>query len=58
MNYVGELSTRSICGKCKTIVLQKNKLLLNQNQIDIYLECKDCASIPLWGRKLKNKKLS
>jgi len=51
MNFVGELSSCSICGKRKTIVSQKNKLLLNQTQIDIYLECKDCASIPLWGRK-------
>jgi len=27
--------------------------LSKQNSIDVYLECKDCAAIPLWAKKQK-----
>lgn len=51
MNLVGNFSTCSVCGKRKTIAKQRDKLLSKQNSIDVYLECKECASIPIWHTK-------
>ena len=51
MSLVGNFSTCSVCGKRKIIAKQLNKVLSQQNSIDVYLECKDCAAIPLWAKK-------
>jgi hypothetical protein len=56
MSLVGTFSTCSICGKRRIIASQRNKELSNQVGIDVYLECKDCASIPLWDGKSNEKK--
>ena len=40
--------------KAKIIAKQLNKVLSQQNSIDVYLECKDCAAIPLWAEKQKS----
>ena len=53
MSLVGNFSTCSVCGKRKIIAKQLNKILSQQNSIDVYLECKDCAAIPLWAKKQK-----
>lgn len=50
MSLVGTFSTCSICGKRRIIASQRNKVLSNQVGMDVYLECKDCASVPLWDR--------
>lgn len=50
MSLVGTSSTCSICGKRRIIASQRNKVLSNQVGMDVYLECKDCASVPLWDR--------
>jgi hypothetical protein len=42
MNLVNKFSTCSICGK--------------RNRVDVYLECKDCAAIPLWDKKIEDRK--
>ena len=54
MNLVGNFSTCSVCGKRKIIAKQRNKLLSQQNSVDVYLECKDCAAIPIWNTETKN----
>jgi hypothetical protein len=56
MSLVGNFSTCSVCGKRKVIAKQLNKVLSKQNSIDVYLECKDCAAVPLWETKLKDGK--
>ncbi|MFZ0317168.1 MAG: hypothetical protein WAL23_09555 [Nitrososphaeraceae archaeon] len=56
MSLVGNFSTCSVCGKRKIIAKQLNKVLSQQNSIDVYLECKDCAVIPLWDKKIEDKK--
>lgn len=56
MSLVGNFSTCSVCGKRKVIAKQLNKVLSKQNSIDVYLECKDCAAVPLWETKLKEGK--
>ncbi len=38
------------------IAKQLNKVLSKQNSIDVYLECKDCAAVPLWETKLNDGK--
>ena len=54
MSLIGNFSTCSVCGKRKIIAKQLNKVLSQQNSIDVYLECKDCAAIPLWAEKQKS----
>ena len=56
MSLVGNFSTCSVCGKRRIIAKQLNKVLSKQNSIDIYLECKDCAAVPLWETKIKDGK--
>jgi hypothetical protein len=56
MNLVDKFSTCSICGKRKIIASHRDKVLDKQNIIDVYLECKDCAAIPLWDKKIEDKK--
>ncbi|MGB7706025.1 MAG: hypothetical protein WBL64_01875 [Nitrososphaeraceae archaeon] len=56
MSLVGNFSTCSVCGKRKIIAKQLNKVLSQQNSIDVYLECKVCAAIPLWNKKIEDKK--
>ena len=56
MSLVGNFSTCSICGKWKIIANQRNKVLSKHDGVDVYLECKDCASIPLWDRKTNDEK--
>ena len=56
MSLVGNFSTCSVCGKRKIIAKQLNKVLNQQNSIDVYLECKDCAAVPLWDKKIEDKK--
>ncbi|MGE5685396.1 MAG: hypothetical protein ACM3ZS_09685 [Nitrososphaerota archaeon] len=55
MSLVGTFSTCSICGKRRIIASQRNKVLSNQVGMDVYLECKDCASVPLWDRTSEEK---
>ena len=55
MSLVGTFSTCSICGKRRIIASQRNKVLSNQVGMDVYLECEDCASVPLWGRTSEEK---
>ena len=52
MSLIGTFSKCSICGKRRRIASQRNKVLSNQVGMDVYLECKDCASVPLWDRKI------
>lgn len=56
MSLVGNFSTCSICGKRRIIASQRNKVLSKQDGVDVYLECKDCAAIPLWDGKTKEKR--
>ena len=56
MSLVGNFSTCSVCGKRKIIAKQLNKVLSKQSSIDVYLECKDCAAVPLWETKIKDGK--
>lgn len=55
MSLVGTFSICSICGKRRKIANQRNKVLSNQVGVDVYLECKDCASVPLWDRTSEEK---
>lgn len=55
MSLVGTFSICSICGKRRKIANQRNKVLSNQVGMDVYLECKDCASVPLWDRTSEEK---
>jgi len=55
MSFIGKFSICSICGKRNIIASQRNKVWEKRSVIDIYLECKECAAIPLWGRKINNK---
>ena len=55
MSLVGTFSICSICGKRGRIANQRNKVLSNQVGMDVYLECKDCASVPLWDRTSEEK---
>jgi hypothetical protein len=54
MNLVGNFSICSVCGKRKIIAKQRIKLLSQQNNVDVYLECKDCAAIPIWNTETKD----
>ncbi|HEX7274240.1 MAG TPA: hypothetical protein VF248_01360 [Nitrososphaeraceae archaeon] len=56
MSLVGTFSTCSICGKRRIIATQRNKVLSNQVGTDVYLECKDCASVPLWNGKINEER--
>ena len=47
MMFLGQIETCSICGKRKKIARQRIEVISNNRQVDIYLECKDCAAIPL-----------
>jgi len=47
MSFVGEFSKCSICGKRKIIARQMYQISSGQDRLDLYLECKDCADIPL-----------
>ena len=55
MSLVGNFSVCSVCGKRKIIAKQRNKMLSKQNSIDVYLECKECAAIPIWDTKPKDR---
>jgi hypothetical protein len=57
MSFIGKFSTCSVCGKRRIIAKQLNKVLNKQNSVDIYLECKDCAALPLWDTKAGNQKV-
>ncbi|HJU78681.1 MAG TPA: hypothetical protein VJ599_03845 [Nitrososphaeraceae archaeon] len=50
-DLIGKFAICSICGKQKLIEKQRTQLSKDQMRLDTYLECKDCASIPLWGSK-------
>jgi hypothetical protein len=54
MSLVGNFSTCSVCGKRRIIAKQLNKVLSKQNSIDVYLECKECAAIPIWDTNTKD----
>ena len=56
MNLVDKFSTCSICGKRKIIASHRDKVLNKQNRVDVYLECKVCAAIPLWDKKIEDRK--
>jgi len=47
MIFLGKLEACSICGKRKKIRRQRIEVISNNRHVDIYLECKDCAAIPL-----------
>ena len=47
MSFVGDFAKCSICGKRKIIARQMYQISNGKNRVDIYLECKDCADIPL-----------
>ena len=55
MSLIGNFSICSVCGKRKIIAKQRNKILSRQNSIDVYLECKECAAIPIWNTKTKDR---
>lgn len=54
MSLVGYFSICSVCGKRKLIATQRNKILRNQKSIDVYLECKECAEIPIWDTETED----
>jgi hypothetical protein len=54
MSLVGNSSICSVCGKRKIIAKQRNKILSKQKSIDVYLECIDCAAIPILDTKGKD----
>ena len=56
MNLVDKFSTCSICGKRKIIANHRDRVLNKQNRVDVYLECKDCAAIPLWDKNIEDRK--
>ena len=56
MSLVGNFSTCSICGKWKIIANQRNKVLSKHDGVDVYLECKDCAAVPLWDKKINDER--
>ena len=45
--FLGKVEVCSICGKRKKVGRQRIEVISNNRRVDIYLECKDCASIPL-----------
>jgi hypothetical protein len=47
MVFLGKIETCSICGKRNEIERQRIEILRNNRLIDVYLECKNCAAIPL-----------
>lgn len=47
VNFLGKFETSSICGKRRQIGRQRIQILSNNSVVDVYLECKDCADIPL-----------
>jgi hypothetical protein len=47
MIFLGRRETCSICGKRGEIGRQRIEILSNNRLVDVYLECKDCAAIPL-----------
>ena len=55
MNLVDKFSTCSVCGKRKIIARHRDKVLNKQNRVDVYLECKDCAAIPLWDKNIEDR---
>jgi len=54
MSLVGNFSTCSVCGKLRIIAKQLSKVLSKQNREDVYLECKECAAIPIWDTNTKD----
>jgi len=42
-DYLGKVATCNICKKKKIIVSQRNQIKNSKGDLDIYLECKDCA---------------
>jgi RNase P subunit RPR2 len=54
MSLVGNFSTCSVCGKRRIIAKQLSKVLSKQNREDVYLECKECAAIPIWDTNTKD----
>lgn len=50
-DFIGKFAICSVCGKQKLIEKQRTQLRKDQVRHDVYLECKDCASIPLWDTK-------
>lgn len=50
-DFIGKFAICSICGKRNLIENQRTQLRKDQIGLDVYLECKDCASIPLWDSK-------
>jgi uncharacterized protein YlaI len=47
MIFLGKFETCSICGKIREIERQRIEILRNNRLVDVYLECTDCAAIPL-----------
>ena len=47
MIFLGKIETCSICGKRNEIGRQRIEILRNNRFVDVYLECKICAAIPL-----------
>jgi hypothetical protein len=47
MIFLGKVEACSICGKRKKIGRQRIEVISNNRHVDVYLECKDCAVIPL-----------
>jgi hypothetical protein len=42
-DYLAKIAICNVCGKEKTIVLQRNRVKGKDGQVDIYLECEDCV---------------
>ena len=47
MIFLGKFETCSICGKRRDIGRQRIEVISNNRIVDVYLECIDCAVIPL-----------
>jgi hypothetical protein len=47
MIFLGKFETCSVCGKRKKIGRQRIEVINDNRRIDVYLECNDCAAIPL-----------
>jgi hypothetical protein len=47
MIFLGKFEACSICGKRSEVARQRIEILNKSRLIDVYLECKDCADIPL-----------
>jgi len=42
-DYLAKIATCNICGRSKKIVSQRNRIRSEKGEVDIYLECEDCA---------------